>query len=97
MTTGQRKTTSHCSWTSRTLVDVSANIANCKHVAKTQATLAGAFTNPEMPRECLSHVQKNLEKINLRKDLACTEAQLKKCQDKKAQGWPNNLEVAHNH
>ena len=78
MTTGQKKTTSHCGQTSCTLVEVSASIANREHVAKTQATLAGASTNLETPRNYLSHVQKKLEEINLRKELACAEAQLKK-------------------
>ena len=74
MTTGQRRTTSHCGRTSLTLVEVSASIANRKHIAKTQATLAKASTNPETPKEHLSQVQKELDKINLREKLACTEA-----------------------
>ena len=51
MTTGQKKTTNHCSQTSCTLVKVSASIENCKHIAKTQATLAKIFTNLKMSRE----------------------------------------------
>ena len=95
MTTGQRKTTSHCGWTSCTLVEVSASIANCKHVVKTQATLAGASPNPRTPKERLSHIQIELEKINLHKELARAKAQLKKQQDEKARGWPNDPEVAY--
>ena len=57
MTPGQKKTTSHCGWTSRTSVEVSASIANRKHVVKTRVTLAKASTNLKMPRERLSHVQ----------------------------------------
>ena len=79
MTTGQRKTTSYCGRTSRTLAKVSASIADRKHIAETHATLAGASTNLETPRKHLSHIQKELEEINLHKELACTEAQLKKC------------------
>ena len=79
MTIKQRKTTSHCGRTSCTLVEVSANIADRKNVAKTQATLAGASTNLETPREHFSHIQKELEEINFRKKLACAKAQLKKC------------------
>ena len=94
MTTAQKKITSYCGRTSCTWVEVSASIADRKHVAKTQATLAGAFTNLKTPRKRLSHVQKELVEINLCEDLACAKAQLKKRQDKKAQGWPNNLEVA---
>ena len=78
MTTGQKKTTSHCGQTSRTLVEVPASIANRKHVAKTQATLARVFTNLKTPRKRLSHIQKELEEINLHKKLVCAEAQLKK-------------------
>ena len=97
MTTGQRKTISHCGRTSCTLVEVSTSIADRKHVAKTQATLARASTNLEMPKKRLSHVQKKLKKINLCKELARTEAQLKKRQKKEAQEWPNDPEVAHCH
>ena len=99
MMTGQRKTTSYCGQTSCTLLNVFASIDNRKHVAKTQARLAGVFTNLETPRktprECFSHVQKKLEEINFRKELACAEAQLKKRQNEKAQGWLNNPEVVH--
>ena len=74
MTIKQRKTTSHCGQTSRTLVEVPTNIDGCKHVAKTQATLAGASTNLKTPKEHLSHIQKELEEFNLCKELACAEA-----------------------
>ena len=53
--------------------------------------------NLEMPKECLSHVQKKLKEINLCKELTRAEAQQKKCRDKEAQGWLNNPEIAHNH
>ena len=56
MTTGQRKTTNHCGWTRRTLVKVFASIADRKHIAETQATLAGVSTNLKTLRECLSLV-----------------------------------------
>ena len=85
MTTGQRKTTSHCGQTSCTLVEVSANTENRKHVVETQATLARASTNLETPRELFSHVQKELEEINLRKELACAKAQLKKRREEEVQ------------
>ena len=78
MTTEQRKTTSHHGQTSRTSVGVCASTGKCKHVAKTQATLAGAFTNLKAPKKRLSYVQKKLEKINFCKELACAEAKLKK-------------------
>ena len=95
MTIRQRKTTSYHGRTSCTLVEVYASIANCKHVAETQATLAGAFTTLETPKKHLSHIQKKLEEINLRKKLPCAEAQLNKRRDEEAQRWPNNPEVAH--
>ena len=95
MTIGQKKTTSHCGWTSCTLVKVSASIVDYKHIAKTQATLARASTNLETPRKRLSYVQKELKKINLCKELARAEAQLKKRRDKEAQRWQNDPEVAH--
>ena len=85
MTTKQKKTTSHCGRTSCTLVKVSTGIGNREHIAKTQATVAKAFTNLETPKEHLGHVHKELKEINLCKELACVEAQLKKRQDKEAQ------------
>ena len=94
-TTGQRKTISHYGQTSCTLAEVFASIDNRKHVAEIQSTLARASTNLETPREYLNHIQKKLEEINLRKELGYVEAQLKKRQDKEAQRWPNNPEIAH--
>ena len=73
MTTRQKKTTGHCGRTNRTLVEVSASIADRKHVAETQATLFGASTNLETLRERLSHVQKELKEINLHRKLACAK------------------------
>ena len=78
------------------LAEISVSIDNCKHIAKTQATLGRASPNLKTPREHFSHVQIKLKEINLCQKLACAEAQLKKCQDKEAQRWPNNPEVAHN-
>ena len=95
MTTKPKKTTSHYGRTSCTLVKVSAGIGNCEHIAKTQATVVKASTNLKTPKEHLGHVHKKLKKINLCKELACVEAQLKKRQDKEAQKWPNNPKVAH--
>ena len=74
MTTGWRKITSYCSQISCILVEFSASIDNCKHVAKTQAMLVRVSINLEMPRERLSHAQKELEEINLCKKLACAKA-----------------------
>ena len=84
MTTKQSKTTNHHGWTDCILVKVSVSIANCKHVAKTQARLTGASTNLVTPKECFSHVQKEIKKINLRKELARAKAQLKKRRDEEA-------------
>ena len=58
MKTRQRKTISHCGRTSRILVEVSASIADRKHVAETQATLAKASTNLETLRKHFNYIQK---------------------------------------
>ena len=50
--------------------------------------------NVETPRECLNHVQKELEEINLHKELACVKASMEKRQDEEAQKWPNEPKVA---
>ena len=58
--------------------------------------LAKVSTTLETLKKCFSHVKKKLKEISLRKKLAYMKAQLKKCQDKEAQKWPHDPEVAQN-